>query len=72
MVKVNAQLADLAKNQATQTKYEAAVAKADGLLASKDYNNAITAYKEANRSGWKAVLNRLQKVEGRGRNKGKR
>lgn len=47
LAKVNAFLADIAKGQATQTKYEDAVAKADGLLASKDYNNAITAYKEA-------------------------
>ena len=40
-------------------------------IASKCFAAAITAYKEANRSGWKAVLKRLEKVEGRGRNKGK-
>ncbi len=40
-------------------------------LADKCFADAITAYKEANRNGWKAVLNRLEKVEERGRNKGK-
>ncbi len=47
LTKINAQLTDQANTQAKQTKYEAAVAKADGLLANKDYNNAIAAYKEA-------------------------
>lgn len=40
-------------------------------LADKCFAAAITAYKKADRSGWKAVLNRLEKVEERGRNKGK-
>ncbi|MBI2142790.1 Kae1-associated serine/threonine protein kinase [Candidatus Woesearchaeota archaeon] len=40
-------------------------------IAEKCFAVAITAYKESNITGWKAVLNRLEKVEGRGRNKGK-
>ncbi len=40
-------------------------------IAGECFAAAITAYKEANSSGWKNVLNRLEKVEGRGRNKGK-
>ena len=40
-------------------------------IAKECFAAAITAYKEANNSGWKKVLNRLEKVEGRGRNKGK-
>ena len=47
LVKVNAALGDIAKTQAVQAKYDAAVVKADGILAKKDYNNAILAYKEA-------------------------
>ncbi|MBI2580965.1 Kae1-associated serine/threonine protein kinase [Candidatus Woesearchaeota archaeon] len=40
-------------------------------VANECFAAAIAAYKEANSSGWKNVLNRLGKVEGRGRNKGK-
>ncbi len=40
-------------------------------IAEECFAAAITAYKEMNSSGWKAVLKRLEKVEGRGRNKGK-
>ncbi len=40
-------------------------------IATECFSAAIAAYKEANSSGWKAVLGRLEKVEGRGRNKGK-
>ncbi|MBL7882942.1 MAG: hypothetical protein JNL69_02660, partial [Bacteroidia bacterium] len=47
LVRVNAILADLAKNKAVQDKYDAVVKKADDLLAAKDYTNAIVAYKEA-------------------------
>ncbi len=47
LLKVNSLLADAAKVQANQAKYQAAVTKADGLLANKEYTNAITAYKEA-------------------------
>ncbi|MDQ3047012.1 MAG: hypothetical protein M3R27_05640, partial [Bacteroidota bacterium] len=34
-------------DKANQAKYEAAIAKADALLAKKDYTNAMAAYKEA-------------------------
>ncbi|MCX6295965.1 MAG: hypothetical protein NTX97_07845, partial [Bacteroidetes bacterium] len=47
LVKVNSFLGDLAKSQALQGKYEAVIAKADGILAKEDYKNAILAYKEA-------------------------
>jgi hypothetical protein len=47
LAKVSSALADLAKGQALQAKYDAAVKKADDLLAKKDYNNAILAYKDA-------------------------
>lgn len=40
-------------------------------IAKECFAAAITAYKKANSSGWKAVLKRLEKVEGRGRNKQK-
>jgi hypothetical protein len=45
--KVNAILADLAKNRVSQEKYDAAAKKADALLADKKYPEAIAAYKEA-------------------------
>jgi Trp operon repressor len=47
LVKMNALISDLAKNRAVQDKYDAAVKKADALLADKKYNEAIAAYKEA-------------------------
>lgn len=40
-------------------------------IAQDCFAAAIEAYKEANSSGWKNVLNRLEKVEERGRNKQK-
>ena len=40
-------------------------------IAKDCFAAAIIAYKEVNSSGWEAVLKRLEKVEGRGRNKGK-
>jgi hypothetical protein len=47
LLKVNGYLADLAKNRASQDKYDAAAKKADALFADKKYNEAIAAYKEA-------------------------
>ena len=47
LTKVNSYLNEVSKTQALQAKYDAAVAKADGILLKKDYNNAITAYKDA-------------------------
>ncbi len=47
LVRVNDILASLEKNKVLQDKYEAAVKKADDLLSDKNYNAAITAYKEA-------------------------
>lgn len=40
-------------------------------ISDKCFATAIKAYKESNSSGWKNVLNRLGKVEERGRNKEK-
>ena len=40
-------------------------------IAEDCFAAAIIAYKEANNHGWKIVLNRLESVEGRGRNKTK-
>jgi len=47
LTKVNSYLNEVSKTQALQAKYDAAVAKADGILLKKDYNNAIAAYTEA-------------------------
>lgn len=47
LVKVNSLLGELAKSQDLQTKYDAAILKADGLLSKKDYMNASAAYKDA-------------------------
>jgi len=47
LVKVNDALNALAKNKATQDKYDAAVKKGDDLLAEKNYTAAIAAFKEA-------------------------
>lgn len=47
LAKINAVLTDLAKSQANQAKYVTAIAKADDILAKKDYANAILAYKDA-------------------------
>lgn len=41
-------------------------------IAEECFAAAIKAYKQSNGSGWKAVLKRLEKVEGRGRNKGRK
>lgn len=51
--------------------FRQALSSSHHAIANDCFGVAIEAYKEANRSGWKAVLNRLEKVEGRGRNKGK-
>ncbi|MBI3037098.1 Kae1-associated serine/threonine protein kinase [Candidatus Woesearchaeota archaeon] len=51
--------------------FRQALSSSHSKIAEKCFAVAIAAYKEANSSGWKAVLNRLEKVEGRGRNKGK-
>ncbi len=40
-------------------------------IAEECFAAAIKEYKESNSGGWKAVLGRLEKVDGRGRNKGK-
>lgn len=40
-------------------------------IADKCFEAAIRSYKKANKSGWKEVLKRLEKVDARGRNKGK-
>ena len=40
-------------------------------IAAAAFEVAIKSYKEANKSGWKEVLKRLEKVDARGRNKGK-
>ena len=45
--KVNSYLNELAKTQALQVKYDAAIAKADGILLKKDFINAIAAYTDA-------------------------
>ncbi len=51
--------------------FRQALSSSHHAIANDCFAAAIEAYKEANSSGWKGVLNRLEKVEERGRNKGK-
>lgn len=51
--------------------FRQALSGSHSKIAEKCFAVAITAYKEANGSGWRNVLRRLEKVEGRGRNKQK-
>lgn len=47
LLKINAFLNDITKGAAAQAKYDATIAKADNLLSTKDYTNALASYKEA-------------------------
>lgn len=50
--------------------FKQALKSSHSRIAGKCFAAAIKAYKKSN-SGWKEVVKRLEKVEGRGRNKGK-
>jgi len=47
LAEVNKILADVNKQKEVDTKYQAAIAKADGLFTAKDYTNAKATYTEA-------------------------
>ncbi len=51
--------------------FRQALSSSHHKIARECFATAIKAYKESNSRGWKNVLNRLAKVEERGRNKGK-
>ncbi|HLD97373.1 MAG TPA: KEOPS complex kinase/ATPase Bud32 [Candidatus Nanoarchaeia archaeon] len=51
--------------------FRQALGSSHHAIANECFAAAIKAYKEANGTGWKSVLNRLEKVEERGRNKHK-